>query len=80
MLFALPPRQLSPYKEWERKNRIKVHFAAHCEEDPWFACRTITDVGTHASVHGDRWSTTGLTRDEAIAALCKKLNIPVFGA
>ena len=74
------PRQLSPYAEWKRKNRIKTHFAPHMDEDPWMACRTLTDVFEHVAENGDMWAAYGETQDEAIANLCEKLNIPVFGA
>ena len=63
------PKQLSPYKEWERKNRIKVHFAPHMEEDPWCAVRSLVSCGEHVSVHGDRWAALGGTRDEAMAVI-----------
>ncbi len=70
---------LSPYKAWERKNRIKTHFAPHMEEDKWCASRTIQTCGHSMAKNGDQYSAFGETRDEAIATLCRKLSIPVYG-
>mgnify|MGYP006908212590 CR=1 FL=1 len=80
-LFDLgPTRQLSPYKEWERRNRIKTHFAPHCEEEPWTAARTFKTVAEVAMEYGDSRLGQGATRDAAIADLCRKLAIPVYGS
>ena len=78
MLFDIP-KQLSPYKEWERRNRIKTHFNPRCEE-PWCASRTIKSCAESVYSNGERFSAFADSRDEAISRLCKKLNIPVFGS
>lgn len=69
---------LSPYREWERHNRIKTHYNRNMEE-PWIASRTIKDCFHSTYGNGDQYSAYGITRDEAIANLCAKLGIPVFG-
>lgn len=73
-------RQLSPYKEWERHNRIKVHFAPHCTEEPWCAARTFKTVAEVCMEYGEDRCGFGETRDEAIAELCRKLRIKPFGS
>jgi hypothetical protein len=72
-------KRLSPYKEWERKNRIKVHFSPNSEETPWIAARTILNIADYATSHGDDLMGTGDTRDEAISDLTRKTNIKPFG-
>ncbi len=69
-LFEIPPKQLSPYKEWERKNRIKVHFAPHCPEAPWCAAH----ISKHAYSLGAAISET---REGAVSDLCHNLKIPL---
>jgi hypothetical protein len=77
-LFEIPV-QLSPYKEWERKNRIKTHFNPDCEY-PWCASRTVKTCAESFYNNGERFSAFGDSRDEAISNLCVKLNIPVYGS
>ena len=73
-------KKLSPYKEWERKNRIKTHLSTVPCDVPWFAARTITNVADYCSRHGDDRLGEGNTRYEAIADLIRKTNIKPFGA
>ena len=73
-------KSLSPYKEWERKNRIKTHFSSVPCDTPWLAARTITNVADYFSRHGDDKLGEGNTRDEAVSDLVRKTNIKPFGA
>ena len=79
-LFPLPAPSLHGYAAWEARHKIATHrlegIASEYDDgvSPWFAF--IASEGfTHESQCG-----LGDTRDEAIADLCRKRNIPLYGA
>ena len=77
-LFDMPPIQLSPRLEWERKHRIKTECNNDMEE-PWCASQSIKSCGHSFCHHGEQFSTIAMTRDEAIAKLVVKLGITPYG-
>ena len=78
-LFDIP-EMLSPYLQWERGNNIKADQVAMGDHG-WFACQTeLPTAYDHWNKYGGRGGATGYTRDDAVAQLCARFDIPVFRA
>ena len=74
-LFEMPKETLSPALAWEKKNRIKTHFAPGLKH-PWLACRTIRSAPEYMAENGERWPVGyGKTREEAVCDLCRQHNL-----
>lgn len=72
LLFDIPETK-SPKLQWMELNRIRVYKNQECKP-PWFAIgHELDEDGNDGEI-----SARGETEDEAIVALCLKLNLKLW--